>query len=236
MSSQKVALVTGGNRGLGHETCRQLASRGFQVLLASRDPASGMRAVNDIGLDNIEAVKLDVCSPDDIRNVAEYVADQYGYLDVLINNAGVLMDAKLGDPASIKDADIDIVMETFRINTAAPIALINALLPLMEQVQDARIINISSGMGQLSDMGTQYPGYRISKTALNSMTAIYAAELDAEKFSINAVCPGWVRTDMGTENAGLTVEQGVDTTIWLATAEEARVTGGYYRDRKLLPW
>ena len=236
MSAPKIAVVTGGNRGLGLETCRQLALQGFRVILTSRDPLDGELAAKTIDSDLVDVVKLDVCCDDDIIGLAEFIRRKYGHLHVLINNAGVLLDARLGDPASIRDADIDVVMRTLRINTVAPIALTNALLPLMDKVKDARIVNISSGMGQLTDMGEQYPGYRISKTALNSVTAIYAAELDVEKYSVNAVCPGWVKTDMGTDNAELSVEQGVDTAIWLATADEARVTGGYYRNRQLIPW
>jgi NAD(P)-dependent dehydrogenase (short-subunit alcohol dehydrogenase family) len=110
------------------------------------------------------------------------------------------------------------------------------MLPLMERVADVRIINISSGMGQLSDMGGNYPGYRISKTALNAVTRIYAAELDANQFKVNTLCPGWVRTDMGGSNAELSVAEGVDTAIWLATSADAQLSGGYYRKRELIDW
>ncbi len=114
--------------------------------------------------------------------------------------------------------------------------LIKALLPLMQQAGYGRIVNISSGMGQLSDMGGQNPGYRISKTALNAVTAIFAAELDGSGIAINAVCPGWVRTDMGGSNAVLSPEQGVDTTVWLATLADAKTSGGFYRQRQLIDW
>ena len=236
MDPNKIALVTGGNRGLGLETCRSLANLGYRVLMGCRDLDAGIEALLSLDNDRINAVQLDVSSKQDIDNLVQLIETQYGKLDVLINNAGVLLDAKLGEPASIVDADVDVVMQSLRINTVAPIAIINAMLPLMEAVDDARIVNISSGMGQLSDMGSQYAGYRISKAALNAATLIFAAELDPSKFKINAVCPGWVRTDMGTENADLSVEEGVDTAVWLATSADAQQTGGYYRNRELIDW
>jgi NAD(P)-dependent dehydrogenase (short-subunit alcohol dehydrogenase family) len=147
-----------------------------------------------------------------------------------------MIDGDADKSSSICAADIDAIEQSLRVNTIGPIMLINAMLPLMERVADARIVNVSSGMGQLSDMGGNYPGYRISKTALNAMTRIYAAELDAGKFKINTLCPGWVRTDMGGDNADLSVEEGVDTAIWLATSAEAQHSGGYYRKRELIAW
>lgn len=236
MDADKVALVTGGNRGLGLETCRSMAAAGYRVLMGCRDLDAGIETVQSLENDRINAVQLDVSSQQDIDNLVRLIQTQYGKLDVLINNAGVLLDAKLGQPASIVDADVDVLMQTLRINTVAPIAIINAMLPLMEVVDDARIINISSAMGQLSDMGSQYAGYRISKTALNAATLIFAAELDPAKFKINAVSPGWVRTDMGTDNADLSVAEGVDTTVWLATSADAKHSGGFYRNRELINW
>ncbi len=236
MTISKVALVTGGNRGMGLETCRQLAALGYRVLLGSRDLQAGEQAAASIGSDNVEAVKLDVISQSDIDALAKHIDDRYGRLDVLINNAGIMIDGDDGHSASICDADIGRVEQTFRVNTLGPIMIINAMLPLMQRADDVRIVNISSGMGQLSDMGGNYPGYRISKTALNAMTRIYAAELDPGKFHVNTLCPGWVRTDMGGSNADLTLEEGVDTAIWLATSDQARVSGGYFRKRERIDW
>ncbi len=236
MHDDKIALVTGGNRGMGLETCRQLLELGFRVLLGSRDLDAGIGAANALGSERVAAVRLDVINPDDIAALAQHIEKIHGRLDVLINNAGILIDADLGESASIRDTDAEILELSLRTNAIGPIMLINALLPLMERVDDARIVNVSSGMGQLSDMGGQYPGYRLSKTALNAATRIYAAELDPSRFSINAVCPGWVRTDMGGSGADLPVEEGVDTAIWLATAAEARVTGGFYRRREAIAW
>ncbi len=236
MRDDKIALVSGGNRGLGLEICRQLLEHGFRVLLGSRDLDAGIEAANSLGSEHVAAVRLDVTDANDIAALAQHIEKIHGRLDVLINNAGILIDADLGDPASIRDTDAEVLETTFRTNTVGPVMLINAMLPLLERVDDARIINISSGMGQLSDMDGQYPGYRISKTALNAVTRIYAAELDPARFSVNAASPGWVRTDMGGEAADLSVEEGVDTVVWLATAPEARVTGGFYRGRESIAW
>jgi len=236
MNSDKLALVTGGNRGMGLETCRELAAMGWQVLLASRSLEAGIEAAQSLDSDLVEAVKLDVTSVADIEALARHIDSSYGHLDVIINNAGIMIDGDAHKSTSICAADIDAIEQSLRVNTIAPIMLINAMLPLMERVADARIVNISSGMGQLSDMGGNYPGYRISKTALNALTRIYAAELDAGKFKINTLCPGWVRTDMGGDNADLSVEEGVDTAIWLATSADAQHSGGYYRKRELIDW
>ena len=236
MNSGKVALVTGGNRGLGLATCQALATSGIQVMMGCRDIEAGRRVAADINSEFIEVVQLDVTSAQDIENLVQHINTQYGRLDVLVNNAGVLLDAELGQPASICDASPEIIRQTLEINTVAPVAIINAMLPLMNVVDDARIVNISSGMGQMSGMGSQYAGYRISKAALNAMTLIYSLELDPQKYKINAVSPGWVRTDMGTGGADLSVEEGVDTAVWLATSDEAQHSGGFFRQRKLIDW
>ncbi|MGD2172571.1 MAG: SDR family oxidoreductase [Gammaproteobacteria bacterium] len=236
MANDKVALVSGGNRGMGLETCRRLADLGYRVLLGSRDPDAGAAAAQSLDSDRVEAVKLDVTRQGDIDALAEYIGANHGRLDVLVNNAGILIDNDDGASSSIRDADIARIERSFAVNTLGPIRLVNALLPLMEAVDDARIVNVSSGMGQLSDMGGNFPGYRLSKTALNAATRIYAAELDPARFSVNSLCPGWVRTDMGGDSADLSVEEGVDTAIWLATAEEARSSGGFYRRRRPIDW
>ena len=175
-------------------------------------------------------------SQDDINALARHIEQRYGRVDVLINNAGIMIDGDDGHSTSICDADLERVEYTLRVNTLGPVRVINALLPLMRRVDDVRIVNVSSGMGQLSDMGGNFPGYRISKTALNAVTRIYAAELDSSRFHVNTLCPGWVRTDMGGSSADLSAEQGVDTAIWLATSDEARTSGGFYRERRPIDW
>jgi NAD(P)-dependent dehydrogenase (short-subunit alcohol dehydrogenase family) len=236
MAGERIILVTGGNRGLGLAACRQFAALGHRVLLGCRDPQSGAQALESIGGGHIETVRLDVTAKRNIKAVARHIETSYGRLDVLVNNAGIMIDGDQGASTSIRDASFSAIGETFKINTLAPIRLINAMLPLLEQSDDARIINLSSGMGQLSEMGGQYPAYRLSKTALNAVTRMYAAELDPARFSVNSVCPGWVRTDMGGDGADLSPEEGADTVVWLATADEARSSGGFYRRRQQIDW
>ena len=238
MNQKPVAVVTGGNRGMGLATCLALAENGFHVLLASRDLQSGKSAAKDLssqGL-SVEAVKLEVTSQIDIENLANYLRDTHGRVDVLVNNAGILIDGDLNNSTGICEVDAEVIRKTLEVNTIAPMMLTKAFLPLMRQAGTGRIINISSGMGQLSDMGGQHPGYRISKTALNAVTAIFAAELDGSGISINAVCPGWVQTDMGGNNADRSPEQGADCAVWLATSAAANLSGGFYRDRQLIDW
>lgn len=235
---QKLALVTGANRGLGLALSKALALAGWRVILGCRDLPAGelaARALTDQGL-SAQAMPLDLQSQADLDRLAQSIATNPGRLDLLVNNAGILNDARLGEPASVFDADLDKVRQSLEINTLAPLRLINKLIPLMRAAGQARIINMSSGMGQLSEMGGQYPGYRISKTALNAVTAIVAAELGDSDIVINSVCPGWVRTDMGGSAAELDVEQGIDTALWLATEANPTLSGGFYRERQLIDW
>ena len=238
MNQKPVAVVTGGNRGMGLATCRALAEKDFHVLLTSRNLKSGelaARSLSDQGL-SVEAAKLEMTSQSDIDLLAKHLLEVHGRVDVLINNAGILIDGDLSTPTSICDADADVIRKTIEVNTIAPMMLIKFLLPLMRKADYGRIVNISSGMGQLSQMSGQYPGYRISKTALNALTRIFSAELEGSGITVNSVCPGWVRTDMGGSNADRSPDQGIDTAVWLATSANTSQTGGFYRDRKLIDW
>jgi NAD(P)-dependent dehydrogenase (short-subunit alcohol dehydrogenase family) len=238
MNEKPVAVVTGGNRGMGLATCRALAEAGFHVLLTCRNLDSGKTLANSFCDEgpSVEAVKLDMTSQSDIDALASYLADTHGRVDVLINNAGIMIDGDQDHPTGICDADAEAIRKTLEVNTIGPMMLIKALLPLMRQADYGRIVNISSGMGQLVDMGGRHPGYRISKTALNAVTRIFAAELEGSNITINSVCPGWVRTDMGGANADRSLEQGVDTAIWLATSTDSMPSGGFYRDRESIDW
>lgn len=234
MSDQKTALVTGGNKGIGQEIVRQLARAGWRVFLGARDRERGQKAATDLaaGEGSVEFLEIDVSDRDSIQKAVAELAERTGSLDALVNNAGILED----EGPSIADANADVIRRTLETNTFGPLQLTQALLPALRKAGGARVINLSSGLGQLGDMEDGYPGYAISKTALNAVTRKFAAALQADGIAVNSVCPGWVKTDMGGANAHRTVEQGADTVTWLATEAGAEVTGQFLRDRKPIPW
>jgi NAD(P)-dependent dehydrogenase (short-subunit alcohol dehydrogenase family) len=229
----KTALVTGANKGIGYEVARQLGGKGFHVFLGARDPNRGRKAAEALGKDGavVTAVPLDVSDAESINNAVHVVSEAVDHLDVLINNAGIIVE---GDN-SITQISVEIVEKTLRTNTLGPLLVTQAFLPLLSRSTAPRIINVSSGGGQLSDgMDTWAPAYCLSKTALNAVTSLFAAALPS--VSINSVCPGWVRTDMGGANATRSVEEGADTIVWLATDAPKDLTGKFLRDRKPIPW
>jgi NAD(P)-dependent dehydrogenase (short-subunit alcohol dehydrogenase family) len=232
---QKVAVVTGANRGMGFEASRQLAKMGMQVILTSRDPQKGQKAAEQLHTEGLEITycPLDVAHPESIAALSQFVRKKFGRLDVLINNAGLMIDSP---DISVFDAKVDTLRKTMETNVYGPLQLIQALVPLMKEQDYGRIVNVSSGMGQLTDMGGGYPGYRLSKTSVNALTRIFADELKGTHILINTMCPGWVKTDMGGPGATRTPEQGVDTMVWLATLPDDGPTGGFFRDRKPIPW
>lgn len=233
-TTKRVAVVTGANRGIGFETCRQLANKEIRVILTSRDEAKGKAAVEKLqaeGLD-VNYHPLDVTDSDSVQRLAQFIKDEYGKLDILVNNAGVLIDAS----DSLLNTKLDTLHETMDTNLSGPLLLCQALIPLMQQRNYGRVVNVSSGAGQLSDMSSGYPSYRISKTALNALTRILGNELKGTNILVNALCPGWVKTDMGGANASKTLEEGADTVVWLATLPDDGSTGGFFRDRQPIPW
>lgn len=234
---KKVAVVTGANRGLGFEACRQLAKKGIQVILTSRDEAKGKAAAEKLQAEGLDVVSypLDVTNVESCDRLAEFMGDRFGRLDILVNNAGVLLDDSESDD-SVFNLKISTLQKTLETNTFAQLLLCQALIPLMKEHNYGRVVNVSSGAGQLHDMNTGYPSYRISKTALNAVTRIVANELEGTNILVNAVCPGWVKTDMGGENAPRTPEQGVDTIVWLATLPDNGPTSGFFRDRQPIDW
>ena len=227
----QVALVSGGNRGIGREVARQLAGKGLAVVLGSRDLGKGEAVAKDIG-DGVVATQLDVTDEESIRSAISFVEREFGRLDVLVNNAGIT-DGWSGTAA---DAGFDRVKDVLETNLFGSWRLAKAALPLMRRNGYGRIVNVSSGMGQLSDMGGHSPGYRVSKTGLNALTRMLTAELGNENILVNSVCPGWVRTDMGGANARRSIEQGADTPVWLATLPDDGPAGGFFRDRAPIPW
>jgi NAD(P)-dependent dehydrogenase (short-subunit alcohol dehydrogenase family) len=238
-TTPKIALVSGANRGLGLETCRQLAQQGLEVILSARDNEKGQAAVKnlrDTGL-NVRFHALDVSSETSISLLYDFIMREYGRLDVLVNNAGVFLDPRdNAHDSSIFNANIDTVRHSMETNLYGPLRLCQAFIPQMRTQNYGRVVNVSSGMGQLSDMNGCCPGYRTSKTALNALTRIFADELRATEVLINSVCPGWVRTDMGGTGATRDVDAGADTIVWLATLPSGGPSGGFFRDRTVIAW
>jgi len=233
----KVALVTGANRGIGFETCRQLGTLGHVVLLTSRSAEKGQQAAESLrseGLD-VRHARLDVTDQASILECAERVEREFGLLHALVNNAGIMRDASARG-ASILQAKAPLLRDSLETNTLGPLLAAQAFVPLMRKAGFGRIVNVSSSMGQLSGMQGRYPGYRISKTALNAVTCILARELAGTGIKVNSVCPGWVRTDMGGADAPRSPAQGADTIVWLATLPDDGPSGGFFQDRKPIPW
>jgi NAD(P)-dependent dehydrogenase (short-subunit alcohol dehydrogenase family) len=236
VSDQRIAVVTGGNRGIGFEICRQLAKRGgVRVILAARDEKKGNAAAKKLRGDGLEVDfhVLDVADEASIAALAGWLETTCKRCDVLVNNAGIMADPR---SSRVLDSRLETWRETLATNLMGPLLLIQALAPLMKRSGYGRIVNISSGQGQLSDMGPGTPAYRVSKTALNALTRTLAAELKGSGILVNSMCPGWVKTDMGGASAPRTVEQGADTAVWLATLPDGGPSGGFFRDRKPIPW
>jgi len=238
--SSRIALVTGGNRGIGYEICRQLARKGLTVVLASRSIAAGRAAArrlqaegSDVEGCGVEVQRLDVSSPASIRAAVKAVVKRHGRIDVLVNNAGILADAH---GARIIGSNPAVFRKTLDTNFHGPLLLVQAVVPLMLAAGYGRVVNMSSGLGQLQSMGVGTPAYRISKTALNALTATLAAEVRGQGVLVNAMSPGWVRTRMGGDNAERTAAQGADTAVWLAMLPSRGPSGGFFRDRKRIAW
>ena len=220
----RVALVSGANRGIGAEIARQLAAdHDFLVFAGARNP-------DEVAAhQGIEPIQLDVTDQAAVDAAAQAVESGPGRLDALVNNAGVY-----GDPVGAAEYDLDEAHEVLEVNTFGPWRLIEALLPLLRKSDAPRVVNVSSGAGQLSDMNGGHGAYRVSKAALNALTRTLA--WDERDIKVNAMCPGWVRTDMGGSGAPRSVEEGADTAVWLATLPDDGPTGGFFRNRKPIPW
>lgn len=235
MGDNRVAVVTGANRGMGLETCRQLAERGMVVVLTSRDETKGREAVASLAADDltVEYHQLDITDAASVAALAAYVEERHGRIDVLVNNAGAALDEEGVDSVATSP---DTVRASFEVNTLGALRCCQAFIPLMKKAGYGRIVNVSSGMGQLTEMNGKHLGYRVSKAALNAVTKVLSQDLAGSNIKVNSVCPGHVATDMGGDDAPRTIEEGVDTTIWLATLREDGPTGGFFRDCKQIAW
>jgi NAD(P)-dependent dehydrogenase (short-subunit alcohol dehydrogenase family) len=227
----RVALVSGGNRGIGLEIVRQLAERGITTILGSRDEGSGREAAEAISGDVIVR-GLDVSDEKTVGRLASFVEEEFGRLDVLVNNAGITND----EGQRGVDADLRRVREALETNLFGAWRLCEVAIPFMQSHGYGRIVNISTGMAALEDMGGGFPGYRVSKTGLNALTRILASELRGSGILVNSVCPGWVQTDMGGSRAPRPVEEGAEGAVWAATLPNNGPTGGFFRDRRQIPW
>lgn len=231
--AEKVALITGALKGLGFETARELAQQGYHVVLTGRDEVRGKDALARLHRQDLKAEYrvLDVASVRSIEQVCSSVISDLKRVDVLVNNAGVLHDDKssLAGLASV-------IEQSFRTNSLGPYLMCEMIVPQMMRQGYGRVVNVSSGMGQLSEMNSGYPGYRLSKTALNAVTRIWADKTRGTNILVNSVCPGWVKTDMGGRGATRPVEKGAETIIWLATLPDGSPTGGFFRDKQPMAW
>jgi NAD(P)-dependent dehydrogenase (short-subunit alcohol dehydrogenase family) len=242
--TKKIALITGANKGIGLETARQLGKLGITVLVGTRDLAKGETAAEELKKDGVQAkaIKLDVDDPADYSKAYKAIEQEFGVLDILINNAGIMIDARTGNETSTTSPEI--LRKTFDTNFFAVVALTQALLPLLKKSKAGRIVNLSSVLGSLTLHAT--PGspiydaktfaYDASKTALNSFTIHLAHELKGTSIKVNSAHPGWVKTEMGGEGAMMELEDGAKTSVELATLPDDGPTGGYFHLGQPLPW
>jgi NAD(P)-dependent dehydrogenase (short-subunit alcohol dehydrogenase family) len=231
--SGHVAIVTGGNRGIGYEICKELSMSGCRVVLTSRNEKDGQKAVAALrDHDNIAYHKLNVTNSADIASLRDWILKTYGRLDILINNAGVYLD----EGVSVFDVDEKIVQETLAVNFYGAFHMCRAFVPIMKQNGYGRIVNISSGYGAMNEIAGYEAAYRISKAALNALTLIIADELRDGSIKVNAVCPGWVSTDMGGKMAPISPQTAARDIVHFALVNAKGPTGSFFRHKKPIQW
>lgn len=218
-----VALVTGSSRGIGFEVARQLAGRGFEVIVTSREESAAAEAARKIGA---RSHALDTASPESIAALARSLTR----LDVLVNNAAILLD----EGESILSTSAETFEATMRTNALGPLLMTQAVAPLLRRSRAARVVNVTSGAGQISSMSSYAPAYSISKAALNAITVMLANALPSAR--VNCIDPGWVRTDMGGPHAPRSVEEGAAGIVWAATLPDGGPTGGFFHDGERMEW
>jgi len=244
-AEKKVAFITGGNRGIGLETARQLGNQGVKVVIGSRDLAKGQAAAEKLRTEgaDIEAIRFDITKPADYQEAYNYFDKKFGKLDILINNAGVSKET-FGSPNNASSVSPSILRETFETNLFGTVELTQKLLPLIKKAPEGRIVNLSSVLGSLSlhadpkspIYGFKALAYDASKTALNAFTVHLAAELKDTKIKVNSAPPGWVKTEMGTDAAPMEIPDGAKTSVQLALLAASGPTGGYFHMGETLPW
>lgn len=236
--TRRVALVTGANRGIGLEISRRLAARGTRVVMSGRDLGAVERAA--AAVPDARPCRLDVRDRTRIPVAVAEILEALGRIDVLVNNAGVQRDG----PESLSDMPWPVLEQTLETNFYGPLALIQAVVPAMRRQGYGRIVNVASTLGSFADIldpaspyaSVDSPAYRLSKGGLNLLTALAARQLAGGNVLVNSACPGWVRTGCGSERAPLSAEEGADTAVWLATLPDDGPSGGFFRDRRPIPW
>jgi NAD(P)-dependent dehydrogenase (short-subunit alcohol dehydrogenase family) len=233
-TEQKIALITGANKGIGFEIARQLAERDAHVIIAARNEAAGKNAAQKLsqGGKSASFLPMDVSDTKSIVSAASDFGRQFSRLDVLINNAGIYPD----DGLTILTISREQLIATFQTNTFGALAVVQAFLPHLKKSSASRIINLSSGYGQLDGLTPAAPSYCLSKLALDGLTIMLSEALASAGIAVNAMSPGWVRTDMGGAEAPRSVAQGADTAVWLATDAPQATTGKFFQDRVETHW
>lgn len=234
MKNRKLALVTGGNRGIGLEVVRQLLSRNISVILSCRSYHLGEMALESLGesSEHLTLLQMDVSDDVSVMKAATEFGKHFDKLDILINNAAILLDGA----ESILTVCEEDLNRTWNTNTLGPLRVMRSFLPFLRESDDARVINVSSLAGQLKDMGSWAPAYSVSKTALNAITCLLANELEQDGIPVNAISPGWIRTRMGGSEAPGTLEEGSDTIVWLSVEAPRALTGKFLSNRKVTDW
>lgn len=227
----KIALVTGGNRGIGYAIAQGLLAKGYQVIITARSLDKAKQAAQKLQGEVIP-IELDISSDRSISEAVATLNQSIDRLDVLVNNAGILPDNKV----NILTVSREVLDSAMNTNTFGVIRMVQAFLPLLEKSSDARVINVSSGMGSLDGLTTTAPSYCLSKLALNGATIMLSQSLSSKGIVVNSMCPGWVKTDMGGASAPRSPEQGADTAIWLATEASRNETGKFWRDRQVISY
>jgi NAD(P)-dependent dehydrogenase (short-subunit alcohol dehydrogenase family) len=233
------AIVTGANRGVGRGVAKQLALLGYRIILTSRNAIKGKLTVNELKQEignklagDLVYHQLDVTDTESVQRLYDFVMDEYEAADILVNNAAVLLD-QFG---RVIQTPMDTYLTTMATNVYGPLLLCQTFMPMMIKRNFGRVVNVSSGAGQVENMVNDMSAYRLSKIALNGLTLMLADSVKGTNVLINAGCPGWVRTEMGSPNAPRSIEEGADGIVWLATLPDGGPHGGFFRDGQLIPW